>query len=89
MRRPPAREHVAQSVHARAAREWLQRADDWNDDKLRRERELYEGAVSRKALARALGTGLDGAGTAYGAGNQGHISSHVSGRLHDLSHLLK
>ena len=35
--------------------EGLQRAEDWNDDKLRRERDLYQGAVSRKALARALG----------------------------------
>ena len=35
--------------------EGLERADDWNDDKLRRERELYEGCVRRKALARALG----------------------------------
>ena len=33
----------------------LQRADDWNDDKLKRERELYQGCVSRKALAQALG----------------------------------
>ncbi len=39
--------------------EHLQRAEDWNDDKLRRERELYEGAVSRKALARALGQSTD------------------------------
>lgn len=35
--------------------EMLQRADDWNDDKLKRERELYQGCVSRKALAQALG----------------------------------
>ena len=35
--------------------ELLQRADDWNDDKLRRERELYEGCVGRKALAAAMG----------------------------------
>jgi GR25 family glycosyltransferase involved in LPS biosynthesis len=35
--------------------EGTQRADDWNDDKLRRERELYEGCVKREALARALG----------------------------------
>ena len=39
--------------------EGVQRAHDWNDDKLRRERELYEGCVSRKALARALGQSTD------------------------------
>ena len=36
----------------------MQRADDWNDDKLRRERELYEGCVRRKALAQALGSSV-------------------------------
>ena len=39
--------------------EGVDRAHDWNDDKLRRERELYEGCVSRKALARALGQSTD------------------------------
>ena len=38
--------------------EGLRRADDWNDDKLRRERELYEGCVRRKALAQALGSSV-------------------------------
>ena len=38
--------------------EGVQRADDWNDDKLRRERELYEGCVRRKALAQALGSSV-------------------------------
>lgn len=36
--------------------EGLVRPSDWNDDKLRRERELYEACVRRKALATALGT---------------------------------
>ena len=35
--------------------EGLRRADDWNDDKLRREQELYKGCVERKALSHALG----------------------------------
>lgn len=35
--------------------EGLTRAENWNDDKLRRERELYEGCVKRAALAKALG----------------------------------
>ena len=43
----------------RAEFEGLVRADDWNDDKLRRERELYEGCVQRMALARALGQSTD------------------------------
>ena len=34
--------------------EGLERADDWNDAKLERERDLYDGAVRRKALAAAL-----------------------------------
>ena len=32
--------------------EGVQRADDWNDDKLARERELYRGAVGRQMLQR-------------------------------------
>jgi hypothetical protein len=32
----------------------LERAPDWNDDKLTRERELYEGCVKRKAVAAAV-----------------------------------
>ena len=34
--------------------EGLERAEDWNDAKLKRERDLYDGAVRRKALAAAL-----------------------------------
>ena len=46
---------VAVQAPGESDTEHMQRADDWNDDKLRRERELYEGCVNRKALARALG----------------------------------
>ena len=35
--------------------EGYERAEDWNNDKLDRERDLYQGCVSRKALATALG----------------------------------
>ena len=39
--------------------EGLLRAEDWNDDKLARERDLYQGCVSRKVLASALGQSVD------------------------------
>ena len=40
--------------------EGVQRADDWNDDKLARERELYRGAVGRQMLQR-VGVGVGAA----------------------------
>lgn len=39
--------------------EGLQRAEDWNQDKLDRERDLYQGCVSRKALAAAVGSSTE------------------------------
>jgi len=44
--------------------ERVQRADDWNDDKLRRESTLYEGCVRRQMLLAAMSAGAGGAGGA-------------------------
>ena len=35
--------------------EGIERADDWNEDKFKREADLYDGCVRRKALAVAMG----------------------------------
>jgi SAM-dependent methyltransferase len=50
---------VAVQTPGESDTEGLRRADDWNEDKLARERELYQNCVSRMALARAMGQSTD------------------------------
>ena len=45
---------VAVQTPGHSETEHLQRAENWNDDKLARERSLYDGCVRRKALAQAM-----------------------------------
>jgi len=45
---------VAVQTPGHSATEGVERAADWNDDKLERERSLYEGCVRRRALALAM-----------------------------------
>ncbi len=52
---------VAVQAAGHSDTEAIERAADWNDDKLRREHELYQGCVKRKALAAALGAGFGSA----------------------------